>query len=414
MSMYADPDQFAGLEGVLDDLLDGIAKVAAEHLPVKDTHRRIADLEAKNASLAKENDELREQLNTHIRSAVKQPDELRSEIADLREQLHALHTEYRQFRENAAQDKNKLAAANDKEVERLTKEIRRLIIENRRQAQRISELVAIDPATEKRYLAQLRERDSRIGKLHKDLTAAQNQRDSYRQEIARLKANPCKPFIMVNNHPYSEREVQELIAELNTLRAAHAAAADPQLWVSTKGRPINAGSIVYNHDSKVTSYPRDTILIRDPANVVIRISTSGRTVDADADLLYQMVSDLDRAMKDNEQLAKEKADLEHRNANQAAGIDELRSECSYKRNTIADLNKKLRIVTEERNKAQDKVNLLMQAADGNSYMTTPLGMLPINQVGMRAVVDALTKAEAERARFESALTAVADIAKNNS
>lgn len=56
----------------------------------------------------------------------------------------------------------------------------------------------------------------------------------------------------------------------------------------------------------------------------------------------------------------------------------------------------------------------MQAADGNSYMATPLGMLPINQVGMRAVVDALTKAEAERARFESALTAVADIAKNNS
>lgn len=184
----------------------------------------------------------------------------------------------------------------------------------------------------------------------------------------------------------------------------------------TQQTPERDPKPIFSHRRKVNE-DGDKIVIYDPENVTLRIVVDNHTeLTVEASLLPQMVQDIQAARSRADRMEGDLAKCMERNNTQAVSLRAAEREMDNLRKTIDGLNKRvgdkdadIQRLTIERNLIRGQLNELralkapatvngqvLQA--GEAYMTTALGMLPINSEGMRKLSDAL---DAYRAKVAS-------------
>lgn len=159
------------------------------------------------------------------------------------------------------------------------------------------------------------------------------------------------------------------------------------------------------------------IVIHDVNNTHLELHTAnGQTIKVDAALIPKMAEDINVTKSRADRLEGDLITVMGRNNHQAAALRAANRRISDLQETVKELNKRIaekdadiRRLTIERNLTRGQLNELralktpakvngqvLQA--GEAYMTTSLGMLPINSEGMRKLSDAL---DAYRAKVAS-------------
>lgn len=186
--------------------------------------------------------------------------------------------------------------------------------------------------------------------------------------------------------------------------------------------PIDTGSAgtVFVHRRLVNS-KTDTIVIYDPENVHLCVHTyDGNTYDIDCDDIPDLFLRLPRERCRASRLEGDLGKVMQRNNSQAVSLRAAEREMANLRKTIDGLNKRvaekdadIQRLTIERNLIRGQLNELRSAKTpkvngqvlqaGEAYMTTCLGMLPINAEGMRRLSDTLDQYRAKVASLTKGL-----------
>lgn len=193
--------------------------------------------------------------------------------------------------------------------------------------------------------------------------------------------------------------------------------------------PVNGSfDVVYIHQGKVSKAARDVIVVTDPSNVTFRVpyGMEGTSLDVNANDLAFMSDDIQRLQKaiasTNDRLvdANERCHLKERNIKaQEREIDRLRGREKELMEALTKAQSSLRVTTVERDQARAKVTqqpFISKDGDinivngqvlqsGETYMTTSIGLLPVNSVGMRKLSDAL---DSYRARVNKLRTGISE------
>lgn len=193
--------------------------------------------------------------------------------------------------------------------------------------------------------------------------------------------------------------------------------------------PVSGSSdMVYIHQGKVSKATRDVIVVADPTNVIFRVpfDSTGTTLDVSAEDLALMSEDIRRLQNTitstNDRLvdANERCHLKERNIKaQEREIDRLRGREKELMDALNKAQSSLRVAIVERDQARAKVTqrpFITRDGDinivngqvlqsGETYMTTALGLLPVNSVGMRKLSDAL---DSYRARVNKLRTGISE------
>lgn len=193
--------------------------------------------------------------------------------------------------------------------------------------------------------------------------------------------------------------------------------------------PVTGSSdVVYIHQGKVSKAARDVVVVADPTHVIFRVpfDSNGTTLDVNAEDLALMSEDIRRLQNTitstNDRLvdANERCHLKERNIKaQEREIDRLRGREKELMKTLSRTQNILRVTTVERDQARAKATqqpLITKDGDinivngqvlqsGETYMTTALGLLPVNSVGMRKLSDAL---DSYRARVNKLRTGISE------
>lgn len=193
--------------------------------------------------------------------------------------------------------------------------------------------------------------------------------------------------------------------------------------------PVSGSSdVVYIHQGKVSKAARDVIVVADPTNVIFRVpfDSTGTTLDVSAEDLALMSEDIRRLQNTitstNDRLvdANERCHLKERNIKaQEREIDRLRGREKELTEALTKAQSSLRVTTVERDQARAKVTqqpFITKDGDinivngqvlqsGETYMTTAIGLLPVNSVGMRKLSDAL---DSYRARVNKLRTGISE------
>lgn len=365
-----------------------------------------------------------------------------TEIATLRAQLN--------LKDKALQEANHSNATLRKEVQRLR--IDNGMLRSATQNARVADLNKL----QKNYTACKNQRDS----FQRTIAADQRAMAELREEIGRLKkAHPnTVPVIIIDSVPFDETEIRKLMAtsidaqaKVNQMTAERDAArkelaslkqtahiytlngrtlAPEEVkglmeigYAAQQGLMPNSAKFVsavkeevYQHNHRVNT-GRDVITITDPHNVAIRLVFGPNTQDVrvDADMIPVLVTDVQNANRTVEHLKQTNTQLRNQNATQAASIRSQDEEIERLRKRERDclerinsLSKDNRILTTERNlmrgRAASKTTINGQVLNaGESYMTTCLGLLPIDANGMRKLSDTLDKYRAKMAKLTKAL-----------
>lgn len=399
---------------MLTELITAASEIAAERAP---------NPNIVNCSMTKEA-WLEQQENLRLARTLKAENEkLQAELKSLREELHQTETHLtvrtNELNNEIAKARARMssAASNNGDLKRENAALKQRVADLEKQAEQFAGLPAerlipgvsydaLRAANEdlerkvRNLNHQVLQAEGIRNKQYKDLVAAQNQRDSYKATVEQLKKNPPQRFIMVNGKPFAEREVQELIAEVDKLREKQAAI---YALSAASGRPYT----VFTHTNRLnpTEGIRDVITITDPENVTLYLRDHARGLDIDADLLLQ--GDLTNVVKRH-------ADLLRKYAVQGEEVKRLQTMLDEKTEEIRTLQGNLSVVTTERNilrgrqnKANDaphaeiagtreasrhRVNAQGEPVarisgedlkSGVTYMTTAIGLLPVDPQGMR-------------------------------
>lgn len=186
---------------------------------------------------------------------------------------------------------------------------------------------------------------------------------------------------------------------------------------SIKGSPAKA--IVTQQDDAGQTVPayehiggakgsKETIIVWDPDKVQLQLHVGGqRVLNVDAAIIPQLVMDVQANKNRADRLEGDLTKCMERNNQQAAALRAANRRISDLQGTVQELNTRvadkdadIQRLTIERNLIRGQLNELralktsatingqtLQA--GEAYMTTSLGMLPINSEGMRKLSDAL-------------------------
>lgn len=154
------------------------------------------------------------------------------------------------------------------------------------------------------------------------------------------------------------------------------------------------------------------IEVEHPERDFVRLKFPGRTIDVAASLIPQMVDETNQLRVRVRNYEEREKVITRRNKEQAsslkaaeAEIEKLREQIDSLSKVRAENSKTIQQLTIERNLLRGKLNESKPTAvingqtlqAGEAYMTTALGLLPINSTGMRQLSDAL---DSYRARVQ--------------
>lgn len=378
---------------------------------------------------------------------------------------HATHAEYNKLWKQYTACKNQrdshmvTIASNN----RLIAELNETIAKLKQQPQTPCAVMIIDsilytPEEVKKVVAVSADRAREIERLTNDLTAMTSLRDSavkasedlnsqvghyrklYEDTVklnARLHAD-CETLtagnedlrsrikvFYFNGHPISDERVKQL-CDLGAAAEEAGFTTD-----SIKGAPAKA--IVTQQDDAGQTVPayehlggakggKDTIIVWDPDKVQLQLHVGGqRVLNVDAAIIPQLVMDAQANKNRADRLEGDLTKCMERNNQQAVSLRAAEREMATLRENVSTLKKRvsdkdadIQRLTIERNLIRGQLNELralktsatingqtLQA--GEAYMTTSLGMLPINSEGMRKLSDALDTYRAKVASLTKGL-----------
>lgn len=378
---------------------------------------------------------------------------------------HATHAEYNKLWKQYTACKNQrdshmvTIASNN----RLIAELNETIAKLKQQPQTPCAVMIIDsilytPEEVKKVVAVSADRAREIERLTNDLTAMTSLRDSavkasedlnsqvghyrklYEDTVklnARLRAD-CETLtagnedlrsrikvFYFNGHPISDERVKQL-CDLGAAAEEAGFTTD-----SIKGAPAKV--IVTQQDDAGQTVPayehlggakggKDTIIVWDPDKVQLQLHVGGqRVLNVDAAIIPQLVMDVQANKNRADRLEGDLTKCMERNNQQAVSLRAAEREMATLRENVSTLKKRvsdkdadIQRLTIERNLIRGQLNELralktsatingqtLQA--GEAYMTTSLGMLPINSEGMRKLSDALDTYRAKVASLTKGL-----------
>lgn len=200
---------------------------------------------------------------------------------------------------------------------------------------------------------------------------------------------------------------------------AHSVAQQPNTTHLTTGD--DKSTIVYEHRRRVND-GGDDIVVRDIDNVRFQLYLDDhRVLDLDASIIPQLVQDAQANKNRADRLEGDLAKCMERNNQQAVSLRAaerelatLRENVNTFKKRVSDKDADIQRLTIERNLVRGQLNELralktpatvngqvLQA--GEAYMTTSLGMLPINSESMRRLSDALDTYRAKIASLTKGL-----------
>lgn len=157
--------------------------------------------------------------------------------------------------------------------------------------------------------------------------------------------------------------------------------------------------------------------VEDPDNDFIRLKYPGRTLEIAAKLIPQMVDDVNQLRTQVNNYDEREKRISLRNKQQASSLYAAEQEIEKLRKQVDDLakvraenSKTIHQLEIERNLLRGRLNERKPAVingqtlqAGEAYMTTSLGLLPINSTGMRQLSDALDSYRARVQKLTSGL-----------
>lgn len=370
------------------------------------------------------------------------------QIASLQGQLraagsHATHAEYNKLwkQHTACKNQRDSYAATIANKDKVITELNATIAELKKQPQTPCAVLLIDsivytPEEVRKIVAVSADRAREIERLTRDLTTMTSLRDTavksgedlnsqvghYRKLYMdtvklneRLRAD-CERLqsqtkvYVYNGVPISDERLKQLCDLGGAAEEAGYTQASFQPkseHIVTQQTPVKEPKAVFAHRRKVND-DGDEVVIYDPENVTIRIAIDQhRELTIAASLLPQMVQDIQANKNRADRLEGDLAKCMERNNHQAVSLRRAEDELMTLRDNISTMSKRLmdkdadiQRLTIERNLVRGQLNELralktpatvngqvLQA--GEAYMTTALGMLPINSEGMRKLSDAL-------------------------
>lgn len=228
-----------------------------------------------------------------------------------------------------------------------------------------------------------------------------------------------------NGHPISDERVKQL-CDLGAAAEEAGFTTD-----SIKGAPAKAivtqqddagqSAAAYEHLGGVKG-GKDTIVVWDPDKVQLQLHIDGhRVLNVEASIIPQLVLDVQSARNRADHLESDLGKCMERNNQQAVSLRAAEREMATLRENVSTLKKRvsdkdadIQRLTIERNLVRSQLNELralktpatvngqvLQA--GEAYMTTALGMLPINSEGMRKLSDTLDTYRAKVASLTKGL-----------
>lgn len=264
---------------------------------------------------------------------------------------------------------------------------------------------------------QLRDKDSQIGhlnKLYQD-TLALNER--LRSDLEHAQSQ-IKTFYF-NGKVISDERLKQL-CDLGG--AAEEAGFDKGYFnaliaaAKQNNDAVQPSAVVYDHRRRVND-GGDEIVVRDIENVRFQLYLdANRVLSIDASLIPQMAQDIQARQNQANTLEGSLSKCMERNNQQAAALRAAEKEMESLRSSVGELSKRvsdkdadIQRLTIERNLIRGQLNELRALKTparvngqvleaGEAYMTTALGMLPINAEGMRKLSDTL---DAYRAKITS-------------
>lgn len=378
---------------------------------------------------------------------------------------HATHAEYNKLwkQHTACKNQRDSYAATIATKDKVIAELNTTIANLKKQPQTPCAVMIIDsivytPEEVKKIVAVSADRAREIERLTRDLTTMTSLRDSavktsedlnsqvghyrklYEDTVklnTRLRAD-CETLtagnedlrsrikvFYYNGHPISDEQLKHFF-DLGVAAEAAGFTTD-----SIKGSPAKA--IVTQQDDAGQTVPayehlggakggKDTIIVWDPDKVQLQLHVGGQGgLNVDAAIIPQLVMDVQANKNRADRLEDDLAKCMERNNQQAAALRAANRRISDLQGTVQELNTRvadkdadIQRLTIERNLVRGQLNELraiktpavvngktLQA--GEAYMTTSLGMLPINSEGMRKLSDALDTYRAKVASLTKGL-----------
>lgn len=363
------------------------------------------------------------------------------QVASLQGQLraagsHATHAEYNKLwkQHTACKNQRDSYAVTIANKDKVIAELNTTIANLKKQPQTPCAVLIIDsivytPEEVRKIVAVSADRAREIERLTRDLTTMTSLRDNTIKDNERLTADnerlrsQVKVFYY-NGKVISDERLKQLCdlggaaEEAGFTKASFRSKSEHIVTQQTPGREPKA---VFAHRRKVND-DGDEVVIYDPENVTIRIAIDPhRELTVAASLLPQMVQDTQANKNRADRLEGDLARCMERNNQQAAALRAANRRISDLQGTVQELNTRvtdkdadIQRLTIERNLIRGQLNELralktparvngqvLQA--GEAYMTTALGMLPINSEGMRKLSDALDSYRAKVASLTKGL-----------
>lgn len=359
------------------------------------------------------------------------------QIASLQGQLraagsHATHAEYNKLWKQYTACKNQrdsyqaTIAAKDGVIKTLNDTIAEL----KKQPQTPCAIMIIDsipytPDEVRKIVAVSADRAREIERLTRDLTTMTSLRDRAVKDNEQLNSDNQRLRSQVKTFYYNGKVISdERLKQLCDLGGAAEEAGFTK--ASIKNLRRQAGDHVVTQTSfevkPAVTFERGCIVIHDVPNAHLELRINeNQTLSIDAALIPQMVEDIKAAQSKADRLEGDLGRCMERNNQQAVSLRSAEREMASLRESVNTLNKRvsdkdaeIQRLTIERNLVRGQLNELrvlkaptrvngqvLQA--GEAYMTTALGMLPINSEGMRKLSDALDSYRAKVASLTKGL-----------
>lgn len=359
------------------------------------------------------------------------------QIASLQGQLrsagsHATHAEYNRLwkQHTACKNQRDSYAATIATKDKVIAELNTTIANLKKQPQTPCAVLLIDsiaytPEEVKKIVAVSADRAREIERLTRDLTTMTSLRDNAVKDSERLVVenedlrSRVKVFYY-NGKVISDERLKQLcdlggVAEEEGLTKASIRNLKKKLAARSDGQ-------IFSDENPLVTFERGCIVIHDVSNAHLELRLNeNQTLSIDAALIPQMVEDIKAAQNKADRLEGDLGRCMERNNQQAAALRAANRRISDLQGTVQELNTRvtdkdadIQRLTIERNLVRGQLNELralktpatvngqvLQA--GEAYMTTALGMLPINSEGMRKLSDALDTYRAKVASLTKGL-----------